>query len=372
MSHTSAATVVPCRVPRAALERIVLAAIQAPSTENCQPWSFSWDGTVLSVRHDAERSRHVLNRNEHATYVTLGCVLESIAIAATAEGLLAWPTLSLGDGPGTVWATLGFSASAREVHPLVPVLATRGTDRRLFQGGSSTHSVFDVLRGDAGDFPGCGLHVSARFSKELLDYLTEAESYVWRHEDSLRDVMRWMRLSRDELERTRDGMPWNTFGFDIPDSRLLSLSRSPLLGGELAGRALGVVAKRWLTMQLRSSAALVCLTVRSTRREDLVASGGLGLRAWLRLNQAGFGVQPLTSPALLAYNAVTDSLPSTARPEYVALLRGGPELIARGFGAPLTELPVWMLRTGRSPPLPPHQRAPRRTLQEVLTVNEGG
>jgi hypothetical protein len=118
------------------VERIVTAANLAPSAENCQPWSFRWDGEVLSIAHDPDRARHVLNHREDVSRQALGAVLESIDVAAREEGLAAAARLSL-DGPSrSTWATVGFSPSAERGHELFSGLALRCTDRRLYRGGS--------------------------------------------------------------------------------------------------------------------------------------------------------------------------------------------------------------------------------------------
>ncbi|HTD53152.1 MAG TPA: ThiF family adenylyltransferase, partial [Thermoanaerobaculia bacterium] len=71
---------------QAQIRRIVEAASRAPSGENCQPWKFHWDGEILSVLHDFSRSIHNLDCRYHASYLALGCLLESISLASSAEG----------------------------------------------------------------------------------------------------------------------------------------------------------------------------------------------------------------------------------------------------------------------------------------------
>ena len=77
-----------------AIYRIVEAAMQAPSGDNCQPWRFEWNGHELCVSHNEEKARHAFNRANHASYISLGCVLESISIAASHENLKAVYALS--------------------------------------------------------------------------------------------------------------------------------------------------------------------------------------------------------------------------------------------------------------------------------------
>jgi hypothetical protein len=378
VSAAPAAVAPAFRVPQESVTRVVLAAAKAPSAENNQPFTFSWDGAALAVHHDAARARHSHDPRGHASCIALGCVLESIEIAAAAEDLRAEAQVSPDPGNGGPWATVrlldggarhGVDGRARGLRD---ALEARCTDRRLYHGGSPSHPVFDAIQTEARSFPGVGLHVGAGLPREALDYLGRADSYVWCHEDSFRDVLRWVRLSREEVAATRDGVAWNGFGLDVPETRLLRLVRRPELRALVGPLGLGAAAKFWLERQIASSAALVLITARSPGREALVAAGRLGFRAWLQLNQVGYGVQPHASGGLLAYNVVTDSLPATARPELLDLLRRGPEILARGFGYAGGELPVWLLRTGISPPLAPHLRAPRRPLHEIFADRSGG
>ena len=78
---------IPGQISESQIRAIVKAASLAPSGDNCQPWCFHWDGRELVVTHDEERDRHALNRAHHGSLVSLGCVLESIRIAALHEGL---------------------------------------------------------------------------------------------------------------------------------------------------------------------------------------------------------------------------------------------------------------------------------------------
>lgn len=58
-----------------------------PSGYNVKPFEWSWKENTLTVVLDENRSRQYLNRNHHATLITLGCLLESLKVAAAAQGL---------------------------------------------------------------------------------------------------------------------------------------------------------------------------------------------------------------------------------------------------------------------------------------------
>jgi hypothetical protein len=353
------------------IERIVTLANRAPSGDNCQPWRFQWNGAVLTVRRDGRRAGFQLDHDGELSRLALGCVLEALSLAAAGEGLdLSIEETARDTQDGATWATVRLSPGA---HPdpqdleLLRVLPERTTDRRLYRGGSENHPVFALLHEEAKRTPGCALHVCPHPPPELVDYICEVDGYVWRHEVFYRDVMRWIRFSHREVEATRDGVPWCAMGIDLPQGTIPRFSRSRLAHRFISGLGLHAISRAWVRRQLGSSAALLCL---ATREEgaDAVAVGRLGLRLWLRLTQAGWGVHPFTLPAILARAAVRGSLPPPTRPEYAALFARGREVLARAFGLSHGELPVWMFRTGQSTSLPSHMRTLRLPTERLLTI----
>lgn len=355
-------------VPRERVERIVTLANRAPSGDNCQPWRFRWDGAALTIQHDAARARHAIDYHDHGSHLTLGCVLESIAVAAAAEGLAADAHLDLASA-GETWAAVRFSPGASAPGELRDALELRATDRRLYRRGSIAHPVFAAVQQDARAFAGVGLYVIDRFGPELLRYLLAVDSYILRHEEVFRDTLRWVRLSDEEAAAHDDGVAWRTIGVEVPSMGATRLARHPWAYRLFDTLPVRGASHAWLGLQLASSAALWAVTVKPGRAEDLVAAGRLAMRAWLRFNRAGFGVQPLTLPALPVYNLACGGLPPTTRPEFVRLFEQGRSVVARAFDWPSSELPVWMFRVGLADPLPDRLRAPRRRTHEILTID---
>lgn len=353
------------------VRRVALSANHAPSGDNCQPWRFEWDGEALRVRRDARRAEHVLDHDGAASRLTLGCVIEALTLgAAHGERLRAEVVVSAeGEGHDAVWATARFTegdADPAEA-PLFRALPDRVTDRRMFRGGSATHPVLDAILADAGRGDGrVAAHVTRPRGDDLLDYLAAVDGYVWQSERVYRDVMKWMRWSKREIAATRDGVPWCSAGIDLPETSLLRLSLAPFARRLASGLGVEAASRLWLRRQLASSAALVCVTARAP--VDLVAAGRLGLRAWLRLASAGWGVQPLTLAALFAHAASLDHLPPGTTAAQRALFSRGRGVLTRAFGLGADESPVWMFRTGVSDPLPDHMRSLRLPVERIFRV----
>jgi nitroreductase len=61
-------------------------ALLAPSTRNTQPWQFRLDDGVIEVFLDLSRWQRVADADQRETYISIGCALENLTIAAAHFG----------------------------------------------------------------------------------------------------------------------------------------------------------------------------------------------------------------------------------------------------------------------------------------------
>ena len=85
-------------IARSTLEELIHLASLAPSGHNTQPWRFSITGNEISLYPDFSRRLPVVDPDDHALYISLGCALENLVIAAKAKGLEAQVTYQLDSG----------------------------------------------------------------------------------------------------------------------------------------------------------------------------------------------------------------------------------------------------------------------------------
>lgn len=62
-------------------------AIKAPSGHNTQPWKFENIENGIIIHPDFSRALPIVDSDNHALYISLGCALENIIIAASTRGL---------------------------------------------------------------------------------------------------------------------------------------------------------------------------------------------------------------------------------------------------------------------------------------------
>jgi hypothetical protein len=68
------------------LTRLLTAAALAPSGHNTQPWRFSVEGERITILPDPSRRLPVVHPDDHALYISLGCAVENLMVAARGEG----------------------------------------------------------------------------------------------------------------------------------------------------------------------------------------------------------------------------------------------------------------------------------------------
>lgn len=74
-------------IAHSTLEELIHLASLAPSGHNTQPWKFAISGNEISLYPDFSRRLPVVDPDDHALYISLGCALENLVVAAKTKGL---------------------------------------------------------------------------------------------------------------------------------------------------------------------------------------------------------------------------------------------------------------------------------------------
>ena len=328
---------------QATLERILTRALRAPTADNRQPFRLERRGATLLVAHPGHGEVLELL----AARLALGCFLEVLSLAAGAEGRSVQAEVA----PEGLAAELRFTRGERD--PLEAFLERRETDRRRFRGGAPGE-VAGLLADET--------VTVVPLDRELARLVARSEGFTLRHPPTCRSVSRTLRFG-DELQRQRTGVPFESFGLPLPATRLV---RSVLVGGAeaLALAPLDRLLAPWIRGRLVGAAGLVFAAAEDER--GLVRAGRAMLRAWLRLNAAGFGVQPMSFCSLTLFAASASRLPPDAPEPWPTLWRDAAGRLAPRVGG----TPCWAFRVGRSTELPAHLRTPRLDLDEVYVTDQ--
>ena len=353
-------------------QRILDLGMTAPSIDNSQPFYFQWDESRLYIFRDAERDRKRGNTSNCVSMVALGCLVECIAIAASGEHLVAKINFTYNRlEPEANWVIISFLTDSTMPDELLPGLKLRHSDRRRYQGGSPSDPIFRKVLADADRVKNCTLHFRMPDDQMLIDYLIRCEAFFWADRQMLPEMLSWVRWNRKEVQKTRDGMPWQSMDVSYPASRMMKWVASSKRFRQMA-RSSGIPLKaqqNTMRVNIQSSAALGCITVMDTSLESMFQLGRLFLRAWVRLNLAGYGVQVMANPSVHVFQTIAGIIPQDYPEESKQVFVEGKEILANAFDLQEGEIPAWMFRTGKSSSLPDKMKTLRLPQENVVRQN---
>ena len=346
--------------------RVVESCRRIPSGENCQPWSYVWDGQKLSVFHDPDRARNIINYNGYVSFFSLGFLFETMHIAASNEGLQAKFDWRL-EKPSNEnhWANVEFEESKSAPDGLLATLPKRFTDRRPFKGGSLSDEVFRLVARDAEQFLPCRLYFKDKPTSAFLDYACKAETFFWTNQPFHKDYTRWLRLLKREVLATRDGLPWRSLGVNYLVSRVLLACKPYQVQAVVNKIGYVSIAKKLVKQQILSGAGTCCITIPASNVDNLVSAGRLGMRTWLVLNQHDYGFHPMSLSALITHYSML-GVADQIHPWLSGLGREGETALRDYFGYGPGEFPIWVFRTGISAGFPKQHLTLRLETNELL------
>lgn len=349
-----------------AMAQILDLARWAPSGDNTQPWRFEIIDDLNVVVHGYDTREHcVYDLDGRPSQISLGALLETMSIAASAHGLSMAARRRTECPESTPTFDVKFSADvARLADPLVANITERTVQRRAMNTRALTMSEKQALETAVGsDYRILWLEgFSKRFRVARLMFnnaklrLTMPEAYSVH-----RDIIQWnARFSEDRV-------PDQALGIDPATARLMrfvlgSWRRVEFFNTWLAGTLLPRV-------QLDLVPGLACaahLVIKAQRKpasvDDFVAAGRAVQRFWLTATNLGLFQQPEMTPLIFG-SYVRNGVPFTSVAKLQAQARDL-EAATRGMIGPDVDHAVWMGRVGAGPA--PNARSTRRPLEALL------
>ena len=313
------------------LRFLVRYAILAPSTRNTQPWRFRVDRDRIEIRPDLTRWHRVADRDRRELYLSLGCAIENLIVAAEQFGFRHTVVYQPDWRDEEVAAVLAFrpgghASPERRRLTLSTLLSRRSAHGRFLERELSTADM-DALRLCLADDR--DLELSLATEPECRRAVQGLHRLA--HEIAFANPAYRGELA-DWVEGGAFGTPWP----------LSKLGRAAIASGGMARRLARLDA-----IAVGSTPLLILISSRVEDRPSQIRSGQLLERLWLTSTARGLGFQPL-SAAL-----------------EVRSLRAG---ISGVMGARFP----WaqqLVRIGHPRHSPGH-RTPRRPLDEVIDAPE--
>jgi nitroreductase len=351
-------------MPTGAMRDILELARWAPSGDNTQVWRFDVQGPDHVVVHAWDtRGDCVYDLDGHPSQISVGALLETIAIAASAHGMRAEARRRSGAEHCPQFDVRLAPDAAVRPSPLLEAITRRTVQRRPMSTRSLTAQEKTALRHAVG--PGYELawleSFGERWRAARLMFnnarlrLTMPEAF-----EVHRRIIHW------GVSKSPDRVPDQALGVDAATLKLMKWAMVSWNRMSLVNRVLGTWAPR-LQMDLVPGLACAAHFVLKARRrpagiDDYVEAGRALQRFWLTLTSLGLFMQPEMTPLIFS-KYVREQRRFTGEPHLQGLAarleRDTRELI---FTDEL--FPVYMGRVGAGPA--PAARSERLPLEQLL------
>ncbi|CAM3741275.1 Rv1355c family protein [Kibdelosporangium persicum] len=276
------ATASPTPVPELA-RYLVEHAVLAPSGGNAQPWHFYWDDDRLWVAPDRVRGQNAMDPDGRAVNLALGAAVENIVIAAAARGLTAvvepfpYPDVA---------AVITTEPGATPSDEAMAALLRRRTHRTPGTRSSLTLEEISELTAAAS---GARLDLCLR-PDELAGIVGACDRIRFLNPDLHRELVGELRFTP-----AADGITLDTLALPPGFAEAIRLIARPDVAARLRHLGGGARLEEGARDAIAGASAMGLLSVRSDSPADWLAGGRAMQRIWLRAEQSGLGLHPMTT-----------------------------------------------------------------------------
>jgi hypothetical protein len=311
------------------MRELVRYATLAASGHNTQPWMFAVTERAIEIRPDYTRQLPAVDPNDRELWISLGCALENLLVAARAAGYA--PVVTYPDVADFIH--IGLTQDTPQAGALFAAIPLRQNTRSAYDGRPIPMVDLDQLQVLPLE-PGVAVQfITSTADRELvLEYVNQGNLSQYADASFVDELIRWVRFNRKEALAALDGLYSSSSGNpEVP-------------------RWLGQMVVAGTQPQQQADADAQKL--RSSPGAVVIASDSDGRTAWVRTGQV-YERLALTLTALNIKSALLN------QPIEVAAVRGQFQS-ALGLG---TILPQLLVRLGYADSMP---RSLRRPIEQVL------
>jgi len=192
---------------------LVECAIKAPSGHNTQPWKFENNVNGIIIHPDFKRALPVVDAENYELYISLGCALENLLIAAKQKGYKC--NVQYPEKPGS---SIIIEITKDDTGKLIPdVLFNEISKRQVTKSKYNDKPLADeVIKqlGSCFNFEGISLRIldgKKNFAK-IIPLIIEANNLQFNNKDFLNELVYWIRFSKSEAVKKKDGIWSATMG----------------------------------------------------------------------------------------------------------------------------------------------------------------
>ena len=167
-------------------------ASKAPSGHNTQPWKFHIADNTITVIPNFEVALPVVDGNNRELFISLGCAVENLCIAAN---------------------HFGYTTQIVE-NPLFHQIEKRQTNRSVYNGNKVSNEMLQQLQSiqkeDAVQF--YFAEIGTPFADTIIKYILKGNEIQMNDAAFKNELLSWMRFNKKQVTETQNGLSYLVFG----------------------------------------------------------------------------------------------------------------------------------------------------------------
>jgi hypothetical protein len=196
-------------------KEIIHYATLAPSGHNTQPWKFAIQDNAILIFPDYLRRLPVVDPDDHALFISLGCALENLVIAANHMGFSTRVDYFLQDRE-TAHISVTLSKEKVESDPdLFNGIQHRQSTRSQYDGRKIPAEDLEKLkRASQQNQVSFILFIQDEDIEPIIDFVKEGNRLQFRNQSFVRELISWIRFNKKHALATCDGL--NSASMGLP------------------------------------------------------------------------------------------------------------------------------------------------------------
>ncbi len=196
-------------------KKIIRYATLAPSGHNTQPWKFVIKDNSILIFPDYSRGLPIVDPDDHALFISLGCALENLVVAANHIGFSAKVEYCLQDKE-TEHIRVTLNEEKVESDPeLFNAIQNRQSTRSKYNGRKIPAEDLEKLRQiSQQDKVSFILFTQDREIEPIIKFVKEGNRLQFRNKSFVSELISWIRFSKKHALATCDGL--NSASMGLP------------------------------------------------------------------------------------------------------------------------------------------------------------
>jgi len=353
------------------IQKILHAAVQAPSGDNVQPWGFSVssDFKQIELYNLPEKDISCFNHEQTSSLLAHGAVLENMIIASKKLGYETRYQL-FPDTQENHIASIKLSPAADSLQQnnLYPFIFQRKTHRFPYKKEAIPQSIIQTLKNCLTEKNGVSIHITEEpeIKRLLAKQFKINDAIIFERKEIHHFLFNQVRWNNRQIEQTQDGMPVDVLGLNSFERLMFPVMQfwTYVRLANYLGLSKAIAFKSQRNYQ--QAPVLGILTLQQTDKKALVEGGRAMQRLWLEATRQGLALQPVIGLPMLAWQLKAGRLQDFSA-RHRQWIQTAAEEIPAIFGLKANQTLLMGFRMGFAKQISSSDRTIRRTV--TLKIN---